>query len=120
VDGFLDVDYIKDIRVFHKLHAVLACWDRPSGLHTVTLSVGTYPFGDDISVRAVENSEEIRLPSTLNLQPGIRYYLTIESKDAVGWSARRSSNGFTIDLVRFLMLLLLSDHQTSFLADEEM
>jgi len=100
VGGYLDVDYIKDDQELRRLHIDLRCWDRPAGLRSVNLKVGTFPYGDDISGCTVDGTEgRSHLLPPANFVPGIRYYITVEVEDAVGWSTRRTSDGFTLDLV---------------------
>ena len=83
----------------------MRCWDRPAGLRSVKLNVGTFPYGDDISARTVNGREgRSHLLPPANFVPGIRYYVTVEAEDAVGWSTRRTSDGFTLDLVILLKL----------------
>lgn len=100
MNGSFDVDYIQDLHSVNALHFNVQCWDKPAGLNSVKLDVGTFPYGDDISTEALAsiNSLPTLLPST-NLTPGVRYYLTITVADAAGWVTRRTSNGFTLDLV---------------------
>ena len=109
MNGSLDVDYIKDLHALDSLHFDVQCWDKPAGLKSVKLDVGTFPYGDDVSTEALAsiNSIPTLFPST-TLTPGVRYYLTITVADAAGWVTRRTSDGFTIDLVSLNVMCFAS------------
>jgi len=102
VNGSLaNVDFIKDLHTLNTLRFNLQCSDKPAGLKTVKLDVGTFPYGDDISTEALDSINTApSLISSLGLRPGVRYYLTITVTDAAGWVTRCTTNGFTVDLVR--------------------
>ena len=100
VHGSLDVDYIKDLASLNALHFEAQCYDKPAGLTSVKLDIGTFPYGNDISTEALPSLDAIPSNlSSMDLKPGIRYYFTITVADAVGWVTRRTSDGFSIDLV---------------------
>jgi len=100
VHGSLDVDYIKDLPSLNALHFEAQCHDKPAGLTSVKLDIGTFPYGDDISTEALPSLDATPSNlSSMDLKPGIRYYFTISVADAAGWVTRRTSDGFTIDYV---------------------
>jgi len=113
VNGSFDVDYLKDMNALGSLHFLVHCWDRPAGLKAVNLCVGTWPYGSDVSIEALERIDDLpRLLPKLALKAGIQYFLTIEVEDKAGWRTRRTSDGFTIDLVSvayFLPIPLLNN-----------
>ena len=101
VTGSCDVDFIKSMQDLGRLRFHAHCWDSLSDIKTVRLNVGTFQYGDDVHSEDVGAVHLITLflPS-LNLQPGVQYFLTISVEDAAGWITRKTSDGFTIDLVR--------------------
>ena len=100
-----DVDYIQDLHALNTLKFDLQCWDKPAGLKSVKLDVGTFPYGNDISTEVLASIDAIPSPlSATSLEPGIRYYLTITVTDAAGWVTRQTSDGFTIDLVSLCIM----------------
>ena len=113
VNGSFDLDYLKDMHALSSLHFLVHCWDRPAGLKAVNLYVGSWPFGSDVSIEALEHIDDPpRLLPKLALTAGIQYFLTIEVEDKAGWRTRRTSDGFTIDLVSvacFLPIRLLNN-----------
>ena len=100
VTGSFDVDFINNVQDLGRLRFHAHCWDSLSGIKTVWLNVGTFPYGDDVHSEDVGALHLITLilPS-LNLHPGVQYFLTISAEDAAGWITRKTSDGFTIDLV---------------------
>ena len=113
VNGSFDLDYLKDMQALSSLHFLVHCWDRPAGLKAVNLCVGSWPFGSDVSIDSLELIDDLlRLLPILELTAGIQYFLTIEVEDKAGWRTRRTSDGFTIDLVSvayFLPIPLLNN-----------
>lgn len=105
VTGSFDVDFINNLQDLGRLRCHAHCWDSLSGIKTVWLNVGTFPYGDDVHSEDVGALHLITLvlPS-LNLHPGVQYFLTISAEDAAGWITRKTSDGFTIDLVRAICL----------------
>ena len=79
--------------------AVLSHWkahDSLSGIQRYTMSVGTYPGGNDI-VEGVDAGQDLKwIVGNVDLKSGIRYYVTITATNGAGLSANMSSNGFTV------------------------
>ena len=97
VNGSVDVDYISE-SVLQDLRFGAHCWDSLAGLKTITLSVGSFSYGNDVYVKVVDTIDaQLRL-SNLRLVPGVDYFLTVEVEDHAGWITRRTSDGFRLDL----------------------
>ena len=79
--------------------AVLSHWkahDSLSGIQRYTMSVGTYPGGNDI-VEGVDAGQDLKwIVGNVDLKSGIRYYVTITATNGAGLSANMSSNGFMV------------------------
>ena len=98
----LDVDFIKNIESLRFLHFHAHCWDRPAGLKSVKVSLGTFPYGDDVYTEVLKSFTS-RVQHQPSLKPGIKYYHTLDVEDYAGWITRQTSDGFTIDVVSLLM-----------------
>ena len=102
--GSFDVDFISNLQDLGRLQFHAHCWDGPSGIKTTRFSVGTFPYGEDIwegasfGGKLEASSRPVFLPS-LDLKPGVQYFVTISVEDTAGWVTRKTSDGFTIDLV---------------------
>ena len=102
--GSFDVDFISNLQDLGRLQFHAHCWDGPSGIKTTRFSVGTFPYGEDIwegasfGGKLEASSRPVFLPS-LDLKPGVQYFVTVSVEDAAGWVTRKTSDGFTIDLV---------------------
>ena len=68
------------------------------------VSLGTFPYGDDVHTEVVQGLDS-RFQDQPALQPGIKYFYTVDVEDYAGWITRQTSDGFTIDLVRFFMFV---------------
>lgn len=98
INGSIDVDYIGE-SVLQHLHFGAHCWDSLAGLKSIILSVGSFAYGDDVHVEVVDTIDAPLRMSVLRLAPGVEYFLTVEVQDHAGWISRRTSDGFTLDLV---------------------
>jgi hypothetical protein len=104
VIGSFDVDFISNLEDLGRLRFHAHCWDSPSGIKTMRISVGTFPYGEDIwdgapfGRKSEASLKPLFLPS-LDLKPGVQYFVTISVEDTAGWVTRKTSDGFTIDLV---------------------
>eukprot|EP00961_Rhodomonas_salina_P144605 1946882-Rhodomonas_salina.1 len=78
------------------------CWDYPAGVWSTWMGIGSTRFAVDVvAYHKVEAAPEspglFRLPVSLELQPGLNYFITMKSEDAAGWIKRAVSRALILD-----------------------